>query len=316
MATSSRVIYEPHPTQPGGLVPKTIIDTTGTSVTVRNVRTGTTSRYSSTTPIDASEVSIPELGIKSQRETSNKSLERGRTPNLKQKSQYEKDIESVSRGGKASFEKQSILTKPTPEKIKLFGGGSYTASPKLKTLSEKLSKLREKNIQEAERIRFDSDKTAKRIFKGTVVAGVLGAGSGVLGAIQTVRHPLKFLKNQYTAIKNLKQTLKFVGESFTKDPSGVAAEYFTFVKTINLGSSLVKKSPVGRFVAEETFIRNQPKDLQPFVRKIIKSSKVQESINPNKIKSINNVDLFEVKTLNSNKSTLFILFILFGLILS
>ena len=45
MTKSSRVIYEPHPTQPGGLVPKKVIDTEDKKVTVKDVKSGTTKSY-------------------------------------------------------------------------------------------------------------------------------------------------------------------------------------------------------------------------------------------------------------------------------
>lgn len=78
---------------------------------------------------------------------------------------------------------------------------------------------------------------------------------------------------------------------------GTVAQYYTYSKTLNLGVKAAKRSPVGRYVQEELFIKAQPKEIRPYVREIIKSSKTQEKINPFNVKKINKVDFAEVQSL-------------------
>ena len=96
----------------------------------------------------------------------------------------------------------------------------------------------------------------------------------------------------------IRQVATDLGKQFEIDPVGTVAEFYTYSRAINRVAKTVKKSPAGRYVVEETFIRKQPKELQKYVRAIIKSAKAQEKLNPLKIKSIKNVDFLDVKALN------------------
>jgi hypothetical protein len=71
---------------------------------------------------------------------------------------------------------------------------------------------------------------------------------------------------------------------------------------LGVGAKATKRSPVGRFVSEEIFISRQPVEIRPAVRNIIKSSKVQEVINPFKIDTIKKVDFAEVKSLTRSEA--------------
>lgn len=177
-----------------------------------------------------------------------------------------------------------------------FKQGRISATEKekgLNRLSQILSNAKQRQIQLA----LKTKSPAERQFRSLGVLGLIGAGKGVVSFAQTIKNPVGFAKGIYSSLKNPVQTIRILKEEFLLDPAGVVAEYVVFSKLMGLSGKLVKKSPVGRFVQEEIFIRSQPKEIRPFVRKIIKSSKVQEKINPLKVKSIKKIDFMEIKGL-------------------
>jgi len=143
--------------------------------------------------------------------------------------------------------------------------------------------------------------TVERIFRGVVVAGLLGGVRGVAEVFNAVRRPDKFVVSQVKALKTPRKTFIALGQQFEIDPAGTIAEFLIFSKTLNLVGKGIKRSPVGRFVQEELFIRGQPKEIRPFVRAIVKSSKIQEKINPSRIKALKKVDFLEVKSLTKTE---------------
>ena len=188
-----------------------------------------------------------------------------------------------------------------PSKIpKSFKELKALAERKLAEAQEKAREARLKEITEIE-TRRELKTLGKReeLFRGTIVLGLLAAKRGTIAALQTVVSPIKFIKAQFQALrpKNFKATIKGVEEDFAIDPVGTVVEFILFTKTLKLLGKVARKSSVGRFVQEELYIKAQPKAIRPFVRAIIKSSKVQESINPARIKSIKGVNFMEIKSL-------------------
>ena len=169
-------------------------------------------------------------------------------------------------------------------------------------LAEDIDKLRQRVLFSA-RKRDYAKVGASRIFRQirdrVFILGGIGLVKGVVSVPLAILSPIKTIKSQIQAVKSPIKTLRALGNELVVDPVGTVAQYYTFSKTLNLGTKAVKRSPVGRFVQEELFIKAQPKELRPFVREIIKSSKIQEKINPYKIKSIKKVNFAEVKSLNS-----------------
>lgn len=134
---------------------------------------------------------------------------------------------------------------------------------------------------------------------GSVAAvAALGSARGILGIAETIRNPIKTAKAQISALRQPVKTFRFLKDEFILDPVGMVAEFYTFGKGVNLLGKGVKKSPVGRYVQEELFIRSQPKQVQSAVRKILRAARVQEKINPLKIKALRKVDFLDVKALN------------------
>ena len=165
----------------------------------------------------------------------------------------------------------------------------------LKGIRQKLTTLKGKQLQKIQTAKPEA--IGEKVFRGVAVLGLLGGARGVLGVLETIRRPIQSIKSLGSQIRHPVQTFKYLSDSFIIDPVGTVAEFYTYSKTLNLAGKGIKNSKVGRFVNEELFIRSQPKQIQPYVRKIIKASKVQEKLNPNKIKSIKGVDFLEVKAL-------------------
>jgi len=173
---------------------------------------------------------------------------------------------------------------------------------------------KEKGIKELQRLaaaekrkqlgKIDDPKTgaAERQLRTIAVLGFLGVIRGGLGVLQTIKRPDKAALNIISAALRPVQTIKTAFNEFKIDPVGVVIEYYTYSKALNLAGKAAKSSKVGRFVKEELFIRGQPKKLQPVVRKILKASKVQEKINPTRIKSLKNVNFFEIKSLTRTEA--------------
>lgn len=126
----------------------------------------------------------------------------------------------------------------------------------------------------------------------------LGAIRGVVDIATALRHPIRTVKMQIEAIKTPITTLKVMGREFEIDPVGTAVQYLVFAKGLNIVGKGVKKSPVGKFVETELYVRSLPKELQGPIRKILKAADVQKAINPFNIKRITKADFLSVKSLS------------------
>lgn len=207
-------------------------------------------------------------------------------------------VKIISERERATAAGRALLArKPEKDVIQLdqpvqkFTGSIRAADiSKLEQIERKLKGVSEK-----------SPGTFKAIAAGTIGLGAVGAVKGLVGVKEAIFNPIDFLKSQALFAKELVtspvKTVRILSEEFFVNPVGTVAEYATFAKGLGTTAKFTKQSPVGRFVLEESFIRSQPKELQGAVRAIIKSSKVQEKINPKNIKSIKNVDFAEVKSL-------------------
>jgi hypothetical protein len=138
----------------------------------------------------------------------------------------------------------------------------------------------------------------KRIGTGIVVLGVIGGLKGLVGVAKTIRNPIQTAKNIVSAVRQPVKTFIAVGEQFQVNPVGTIAEFFVYSKGLSLVGKAGKNSAVGKYVREEMFIRAQPIEIRPYVRSIIKSSKVQSKLYPTKIKNIKKVSFYDVKELN------------------
>jgi len=164
--------------------------------------------------------------------------------------------------------------------------------------------------QEALFVQKQDPEVSERL-KATAALGLIGVGRGLTNVAQTVLHPVKFVTDTFEALrpKNFVTTIKGQVQELSVDPVGVVAEFYVFGKIFNIAGRGIKKSSVGRYVQEEFYIRYQSAKIakntnipisvvSPIIRAIIKGAKVQEKINPFKLKNIKNVDFFSVKTLN------------------
>lgn len=145
-------------------------------------------------------------------------------------------------------------------------------------------------------------RVAERVFTGTVALGILGGLRGAAGVVRLVQEPVQSVKAFVSALRQPLKTISVVGQQFTIDPVGTVTEFAVFSKTLNVAGKGVARSPVGRFVREEMYIRSMPKEIRTPVRSIIKSAKVQEKINPFKVKGIKRVDFAEIKTLTRTEA--------------
>ncbi len=175
--------------------------------------------------------------------------------------------------------------------------GELTAQQLPKGIIDKglraLRKEKERQFTDFER----SSISAERIFIKTAIAGVLGGTRAILQLAKVVRNPIQTAKGLISAGRHPIQTVKVLKEEFVVDPVGTVVEFFTFNKALGLAGKGISRSPVGRFVQEEMFIRSQPKQIRGAVRKIIKGSKAQEKLNPTKIKLLKEPDFAKVKSL-------------------
>lgn len=152
-----------------------------------------------------------------------------------------------------------------------------------------------------EQIFSDIDKSKnvyEKVWKGVFVAGTIGFLNGVLDFKDAITDIPGFVKNQVSAVWNWKETGKQIGDEFTKNPVGTISRYYSFSKSIGLTGKTILKSPVSQFIKKELFIRTQPKNLQPIIRKILNASNIQKKINPFKLETLSKVDLFEIKSLS------------------
>jgi len=202
-----------------------------------------------------------------------------------------------------------VLKHPVPKGVVQFGTGREiepTAITEFKPKGISLVAARQKLAVEKGKILAKANivtvsptltTQSKKLWYGTVGLGFVAVKSVGLSFRQTLRHPLVTLKGLGKAALDPLGTAKGIVEQAMVDPVGTVLEYYLYSKAMNLLGRTIKRSPVGRFVQEELFIRSVPPSLRKSVRAIIKSSKVQEKINPTKIKSLKGVNFLEVKSL-------------------
>ena len=160
----------------------------------------------------------------------------------------------------------------------------------------KLEAIRDKYMQVIEGTQ--KSEAGKRMFYGVVVLGGIGLARGIVTVLDNISHPIKTAISLVKAARHPIETIETATFTFAADPIGTVAEFYAYSKTLNLVTKGIKRSAVGRYVHEETFIKANPKELRSSIRAIIKSSKVQEAINPFKIKSLKGVNFMEVKSLS------------------
>lgn len=175
-----------------------------------------------------------------------------------------------------------------------------TASEKRKLKFSKLTD-RERNIELTREASVEG-RLGEAMARGIVGSAVLGAFGAGKSFVEAFLKPGETLRNIRTFARQIwnepLEVARAEGQRLLLDPAGVIAEYFTFSRLMSGTMKVARRSPVGRYVNEELFIRSQPKELRPFVRQIIKSSRVQERLNPYKVKDIKKVDFLEVLELN------------------
>ena len=186
--------------------------------------------------------------------------------------------------------------------VKAVGKAQKEVLKRISLTSKKLSDLTKKQgdilfgrTKESKRKRIEPEK----VLLGAAALAALGVASGALAFTRLVVSPVKFTKEQINALrpKNISLTVRGLKQQWRINPIGMVAEFITFSKLLGLSGRLITRSPVGQFVRRELFIKAQPKELQPFIRSILKSSRVQAKINPFNVKTIKKVDFMEIKTL-------------------
>jgi len=229
-------------------------------------------------------------------------LKRQQTISVSEKIRREfADTKRKSRARSSRTSRRTITTE-TGEKLTINPKtgrpyGTYTKAPEPKGLEEKLEKYRGKVLSRVQLRAIRGVETEKQFMDAVVVLGGLGAIRGLISLKNAILKPKQTVLSTIQAIRHPVRTIQAMGEEFYIDPVGTIAQYYTYSKALNLGTKAIKRSPVGRYVQEEMFIRSQPKDVRAPVRAIIKSSKVQEKLNPYKIRTIKKVDFLEVKSL-------------------
>jgi len=199
-----------------------------------------------------------------------------------------------------------------PTKKQKIQTSTLTSAPR-RTLIKKIKS----SFEESEISKYIKSKTGQKLTKkeiqeitsdkiiGGVGRGVTDAVGGVVNLVKIASSPRKTFETVtkfISAPKKIPGKVKTYtvseGKRFLNDPVAVTIEYALFSKLANKAGIVAKRTPVGRFVQEELFILKHPSQLRKYARATIKGSKVQEKINPTKVKSLKSVDLFEVKTLN------------------
>lgn len=223
----------------------------------------------------------------------------------------------VKRGTKADLvrEKAKRTIKPIKkQEFKVTSIERFPSQIKISSISKKqvktkllgrIDKLKLSKIEATKRkflgITQKERGTPKSLAAGTIGLGTIGFVQGVGAFVGAIKNPKKFAKDQVEFVKRLKSdpkgTSRAVVKEFEINPAGFIAEFAGFAKSFQLTARAAKKSPVGRFVAEEAFIRNQPKELQKSVRAILKTSKAQEKIGFTTRKLPKKVSFAEVKEL-------------------
>jgi hypothetical protein len=186
----------------------------------------------------------------------------------------------------------------------------------LKKVKDKSKIIKNKNVSEAEKARTirslsrefkkdfpkvkveltgDIKKLSNKKYspeeKLFLTVTLLATGGIALGGIGGVAVAL----TAFDAFQTVQEAINFI-----KKPSSKKLGRLSFY-ALPFTLKLVGKSPAGRAIKEEILIRKQPKEIQPFFRAIIKSSKTQEKLKPIRTKKFKNVlpYLKKVKEINS-----------------
>ena len=165
-----------------------------------------------------------------------------------------------------------------------------------KGIVQTVDQWKELNINSRERAN-KQNRFVEAQMRGLFVSAGIGALKGVTGVVSVGLNPFQTFKGFISSVRHPVQTVKGMGSEFVRDPVSVIAEYYVFGKTAKVIGKGVKSNPISRVILEEKFIISQPKAFRPYVRAIIKSSKVQEKLFPAKMRKKVNVDFIDVKTL-------------------
>lgn len=205
--------------------------------------------------------------------------------------------EQKKKGNKVIIEQEGkqISFEKATKGISLFTGGKGEIQPSKLTIKQRIKTEREKVLEELRRRKAANEKITTGLIGATIITSALRGGLDVIEVVTSP--PSQTIKNALKALRHPLVTLRAVGQQFVIDPVGTTIEFIVFSKGLGLLGRIFKRNPVARTVREEMFIRSQPIEIQPQVRAIIKSAKVQEKINPFKVSTIKNVDFAEVKSL-------------------
>jgi hypothetical protein len=144
-------------------------------------------------------------------------------------------------------------------------------------------------------------KNFKELSKETKRQTVQGVTNVVTSYVTMFTKPKQFLNTQVsavkTAVKNPVATAKAYGKYVIQNPATAVVEFIAFNKSLGAVGKIAKNSPVSNAIRTELFIKSYPKELQKYVRPIVKSAKAQKKVfgvKPKKTK----IDFAEVKELS------------------
>jgi len=187
------------------------------------------------------------------------------------------------------------------------------ATSEIKKLQDELKKIQKEirskgfgNVTkaDAERLRAARKKFERKKLESFQTATILAGGLAFMKAgVSVVRiafNPPAFIKQQVKAFNkdNRKETFNSILREMNQNPVGFFTEMWAFTKILNLAGVGLKKLPITRFLYEEWNILKFPLKQRRFVRSIIKSAKIQESLNPTKLKTLKKVDILKIEQLS------------------
>ena len=186
-----------------------------------------------------------------------------------------------------------------------YGYGDVYVEPKYRYLNPQILEKEYKGIQ-------GSLKELPGGAKEAVVFGSAGIIRGFHSFGNVAVHPVDTGKGIYGFGKQLKSDpkgtatmiYKGLAQSVEQDPFGTVGEFYAFNKAMKGTGKLVKRSSVGRIVREQAWIARQPKNIRPYLRKIIKASKVQEKLKPYSRSDLKkmSVSFTEIQTLSKSEA--------------
>jgi len=159
-----------------------------------------------------------------------------------------------------------------------------------------LNLLKDKALLDVQK--SEGKKPLRVIGTKIVVLGGLGVVRGVNSVINVIRKPGQTIRGLAFALTNPGKTVVALQNEFYVDPVGTVAEFWAYGKTAGIVSTGIKRSPVGQYVAKETFIARAPKEVRRPLRAVLESEQVQRKINPYNVKTLKKVDFSKVKGLN------------------